>query len=753
METASICISFIVAILGIAYPILFQVVSRLDEKYSSNLIIELFNKEKSQKLFRFFLIASLSSIFIWALRLPPLIKIDGLNSVIENSAFLLLAFNTIALIIFFFLLVEKILVYYTPTRFLMYLIKEHTKANDIENQVYFKAISDILYFSIRQQNETIAKTISDFMYSSFQKVREENEGKPIEYPISYYEVIYNAIEELCSQKSKKLRFLENRTVGAIWLLGELKDNTISEVTYTWIWRNLLLAINYEKDDLVIDYWKNAHQFFTYQLQYITPRHSYNPFKVLNEKEVQERNKERERFLEFHYAIGGLLLYEKRYDVIGRAFKYTTSIPPRYELLPLAMGEVFKMFIQFRDPYERKYTWISHKYGFSNLDGLNSDGVIKYWITKYIALLFIRQYSIQPYLITMKPLELPQVPDEQGEKKQLITNLDFFAGLVEELLQDSELLKKAKLSFIDKEWIEKNKLPDPVALVHQYKKQLEDAFNQTEIQQEVSKDKSNQVKESSISIIKSAVTDYDCIKNNTIIEKDYNNWFIHGERAVMEKNAFSDNTDVHHMNFDSFLPAHIASKFRQGISETFFYTKSEKYLLNPEDVFNAIDKLKINSSDYVIISFGNNLSYIKEQFSIDELTDKAYKETRIINFQVSNHLIAGESFFILKKEDLPNIIYKELEKEQIEKYSLTKIDSDINLYFSIVNLYKNEELRNELSSSHPDKDLFKSVLLNISLLTEIRWKKSINNIMIQINSPYSERGIPNNLKDIKEIKGK
>ncbi len=243
-----------------------------------------------------------------------------------------------------------------------------------------------------------------------------------------------------------------------------------------------------------------------------------------------------------------------------------------------MGEVFKMFIQFRDPYETKYTWISSKYGFSNLEGLNSDGVIKYWINKYIALLFIRQYSIQPYLITMKPLELPSVPDEQGEKKKLITNLDFFAKLVEELMQNSELLEKAKLSFINKEWIEKNKLPEPVALIHRYKTQLKEAFEKTEVEQEVADSKTKQVEESSINFIKSAILEYERINNSSTIEEDYNNWFIHGERAVLEKNAFSENTDVYHMNFDSFLPNHIASKFKQGISETFFYTKTEKYEL-------------------------------------------------------------------------------------------------------------------------------------------------------------------------------
>jgi hypothetical protein len=751
MEIVSICISFIVALLGIAYPILFQVVSRLDEKYSSNQIIELFNKERPRKLFLFFLISSLSSILIWALQLPPLIQIDNLNFLINNSALLILAFNTIALIISFFLFVEKILVYYTPTRFLKYLIKEHIKTNDIENQIYFKAISDILFYSINQQNETIAKTITSFMHSSFQKVREKNEGKPIEYPISYYEVIYKAIEELGALNSKKLKFLEHRTGGAIWLLGELKDNTVSEATYTWIWRNLLLAISYQKDDMIMHYWKNAHQFFSYQLQHIMPKHSYNPLKVLNEQEVNKRIGERERFLEFHYALGGLLLYEKRFDVIGRAFKYTTSIPPRYELLPLAMGEVFKMFIQFRDPYEENYTWISSKYGFPGLDGLDSDGVIKYWITKYIALLFIRQYSIQPYLITMKPLELPRTPDEQGEKKKLITNLDFFASLVEELLKNSDLMEKTKLSFINQEWIEKNNLPEPNELIHRYKKQLEEAFDKTEIEQDVSDSKSKQVEKSSIKIIKKAIIDYNTIKNDTTIEESYNNWFIHGERAVMEKNAFSDNNDVHHMNYDSFLPSHIARKFKQGISETFFYTKTEKYLLNSEDVFKAIDKLKVNSSDFVIISFGNNLSYIKEQYSIENLTDKEYKGIQIIDFQESNHLIVGESLFIIKKEALPNIIYRELDEEQVKKYSLALIDNDIKMYFSIVNLHSDEELRNELTSSHQDKDLNKSVLLNISILTEIRWKKNIESIMIQINTPYSERGIPNNLKDIKEIK--
>jgi len=74
MDTAAITVSFIVTILGIAYPILFQVVSRLDEKYSSMLILELFSKEKERKVFKIALITSLIAILIYILKLPPFIE-------------------------------------------------------------------------------------------------------------------------------------------------------------------------------------------------------------------------------------------------------------------------------------------------------------------------------------------------------------------------------------------------------------------------------------------------------------------------------------------------------------------------------------------------------------------------------------------------------------------------------------------------------------------------------------------------------
>lgn len=131
MDNISICVSFIVAILGIAYPILFEVVSRLDEKYSSQAIIDLFRRELENIIFINTLKFSLFAIFIWMLKLPPLIKINGLDYLIGISAQLVLITSTIVLIVSFFYFVRKVLIYYTPTRFLPYLIQRHININEI----------------------------------------------------------------------------------------------------------------------------------------------------------------------------------------------------------------------------------------------------------------------------------------------------------------------------------------------------------------------------------------------------------------------------------------------------------------------------------------------------------------------------------------------------------------------------------------------------------------------------------------------
>jgi hypothetical protein len=638
-----------------------------------------------------------------------------------------------------------VLIYYTPTKYLPYLINRHDKNSEQNDYEFFRAIADVLYFSIKNQNEKISKTISDFMYGAFKKVRDKNQNKEVIYPSIYYDLVYKTIEELASQKNKRLTFLEHRTAGSVWLLGEFGNTKISEDTYVWIWRNILLAIKYEREDYIIYHWETAYQYVRQSLDYIYPNYSNETFEITNQGELDIRLSDKKRFLEFHYALGGILIYKKHYKCLQRAFNYTQSIPPQYELLPNTMDEVFGLYFNFRDPYEMKHPWISSRYGFPDLGGLNSDGIIKQWICKYIALLFIRQYSIVPHLITMKPLNSPSIPPTQGEKRQWIDNLDYFKRLVEEVINNKELLEATGLDFVTDEWCEKYNQPKPIEFIEKVKQSVIDSFEGTEIEQPVSPTKVQRFKDTTAAILKPIFEEYKIIDNKVELDGDLNKWYVNGQSHIIDKSGFAENQDAEHLNFDSFLPESFSNKYRDAISEIFVLASSASYLLNSQDIVQGISRLGIETKDYVIVSFGIGI----QELIIKDGND-SFKNLKIINFNYRNYHLVGDSLFILRLVDLPKLNYRELNPEEVEKYSLDKTIEEYNLYTTVVDLNLSSDLRETFAENSNEKDLRKSVYMAIFMSLEMQWKKNIQCIQLKQASAYRERGIINNLSDIKPI---
>lgn len=747
MTSIDAYIYIVIGLLGVAYPVLLQVIARLDDKYSSDKIVELFDQEWENKAFRYTLISSLICIGLWSLKLPALLNINGLNFLINNSASIILAINTIFLVIFFFFFVNKILIYYTPSKFIPYLIERHDKS--LADLKYFEASSELLLLFIRNQQTNFTKTLSDFFYTAFRKIRDQFTDKPVVYPYSYYDLVYKAIEELAIIKEKRNYLLEQRTAGGIWLLGEMQGKEISDETYAWLWRNLLLGVRYQQDDLITNHWETSHQYYVYSLPYIHQEYdnSANRFQVSNQEAVDKRLAERKRFIEFHYALGGLLTYKQRYVCIKRLFSHTQSQPPRYELLPLSMYEIFSFYFDVRDPYERKYTWISHQYPFPELSGLNADYVIKKWIMSYMAILFLRQYTIVPYLITIRPLDFPTTPNTQGEIKQWIDGLDFFKKLVNEHLQNNELLKTLNLDFITIEWCEENAKPYPIDFIETFKANLENAYNVNALNLPISNEKVTQFENSTTEIIESTIDKFKPLNNETPIEEDNaDKWYVNGQKMLQSKDAFSENPEVHHIEFDSFLASVVSRSLFEGLGETFFYKKTKSFLLKNEDFFKAIDRLAIDDT-FIIINFGVNLDYFINHLNIPELSNEKYKNISIYSFNGSQ--LVRDSIFVLRKSDLPLISTRPINGDIISKYSLNKISDRIELYAKVIDLNDtSEEVYNENKQDKSDDEMRKSVLLNIIISTEFKWKKNVEVIQIRQYSEFFQRGIANKLDDVK-----
>lgn len=370
-----------ISLLGIAYPLLLQVVARLDDKYSSMHIVILFHREKEYKCFKWSLIVSLVFIVLWSL-------LGWLNGCTTPIAEMLAAMPILFLVCSFFCFVNKILTYYTTTRFILYLKKKNYKVS--ENRRYLDAISDILLQFIREKR-----------------------------PDNF---------DLCK----------------FWTENKLQDETLSEETCRDIWDILSCAVRYEQDDVIMEYWKTAHQYFMEHAEKIN--------------------------MELHYALGGHLINKHRYNCIQKLFAHTATMPPKYVLLPNIMRDIFTFYIDVWN--ENKYVPLSGRYPFPQESGWHAETVVKNAICSYMALLFLRQYSLQPHLITMQPLEYPAPPETQEKIHTWIDALPYFKKLVNEHIENDELMKIMGFQFITREWCTQNEKPYPLDFIDTFKKQCE-----------------------------------------------------------------------------------------------------------------------------------------------------------------------------------------------------------------------------------------------------------------------------------------
>lgn len=746
MTIIIICVSFISMILGVAYPILLQVISKLDEKYSSTHIVQLFKQEKERKIFNTLLISSLGILLIYILIvLPYYLLTDTPNQHLIFIIISILIINTFSLTAVFLYFVTKVLTYYNLFDIVQYFKHKDRKALDDINFPYFKAIIDILLFSIKQRNETIALTISDYVYERFREFNKYHTNAEIEYPRIFHESIFRVIEELAKEKIKKFAFLEFSFIGELWLLGENSNKKLNEATYMWLWRNLIVAIDYERDDMFIQYWQQADQYISFNLSTYQTDRLLPPGEERKTKDqiIEERN----RFLEFNYALGGLLLFSKRYKCIRRLFQYTSSMPPKYNLLPDSMDEVFDLYFKFSDPYYENFRFITSRYFFPETEGIGSEGVVKYWVSRYATLLFLRQYTIAPYLITMKPLEMPALPPDLKNKKMWIDHLDNLKEMVNNVMEDQELILSLDLDFITGKWCSENDKLPPDKLVDEVKSKALKEFDHIKTDQNISPSKEKEFIETSDRVLSTAITPYKQIKNLKNITGEANKWHIPGVTTIIDKSIFAENQEAESIDYDSFLPEILANKFTDGISETFAINLKRKYIVNENEIFPAILNLKVNPNDHIIVSFGQNPAYYEETLKVEGLSADAFNEVNWINFNSYNYNLVGETFFVLKKSDLLTLEFLPPDEKDEEKYSLALINKDFNIYGSIIDLNKNQSLCEELSKAETTRDLKKSVFVYLFINTKILWKKNITMIAITKYSQFRPQGSKNDLEEI------
>lgn len=724
----------LVGILGIAFPILFQLIARLDEKYASTQIVEMFNKELENIWFIRSLKMSLMAVVVWTFKFAPLFYTGRIwaDDLIENSADLIVFGFTGFALIMFFLYVKKIYIYYTPSEFVGYLIKKHKK--DFNNLSHLEALGDVFAHSIKKANYKLCDTIIRFLSGEYARVRNTSEVEPITFPDIHYKIIYNSIEELASQNLKRNPGLEQLMASQGYIIGDPFKNIISEESYTRIWHNLLLCVRFKNDEMIIYYWEHTHQI------------ANNRFKsYANSSSGRVREDIKSRFLEFHIVLGALLLYSRRYDCLNRILKHTIDQPPTYDLLPHGPDTIFFNFAKFIDPYDVRLAFISFRYPFPETNGIGGDVIVKNNICLYLTLIFLKQYSLQKFYTFEDHLRLPTSPNTQAEKRFWIDNLDYFERLVNENLENRDLQKILKYDFMNEEWCKNNHVQTPKTYIIKLREQLERDYAATETGQVLSQDKVSMFVESSKRNLRDVYYDICRSSNENDLTGEFKFGRFIGLSVVGDKDPFAEDSAVTYLNFDSALSEGLKRNIIDFFTSSFLNSTNNKYVLEKRHIFSALNNMSLDTTD-VLICFGINFQYYIQTLKVAGLSESMFRQTPIISYPFR---CAREScIFVLKKSDLPKIKSLPIEMPIREKLSLVPFDADSNFYSSVIDFNKADASLLEEYARYGDKSkLLKSVLQSLIFTIEIQWNINAEVIQVAEFSQYLQHGFPNNVDDV------
>lgn len=744
-------IPMIIAIFALGFPLLIQTISRIDDKYHSTKLIKTFINDKTTKWFLGILLSSIVSYIIWFCQIPPFVDWGWF---IGNSALILVTVNTVALITMTFLIVWLTYIYFVPELLLKHLIEKYEKVkNKDEERLELQAISKILNYSILTIDEPLAEKLWEFYFSKFILFRKDKENQQIVYPKGYYDTFLEANEILCERNKKAISRFNNNNIFDLFLDG-YQQTVLSQETYAFLWKLILQSLHYNREDFVLSYWRKAHQLFSLFMPKIYPEYDSTYRNIKNQTEIRQREKDRQDFLEFHYALGGLLMYKQQYKALKELMYFTQAQPPKYVLVPERMQQVIERYMQVGANEYINPVYYEQKYWFPDIYGVNADGNIRMWLKRYLAILFIRQYTLHEYFVNSNTLTMPQPPDDLSELNRWKTELDSLKYYINKYLSQEDVLRNLGLGdFNNSNWFQEIGKETPSVLIDNLIKQIDEKFKKIKAEQPIDDGKEKEFQEVTLSKLRPLFGNYIKLFTNQLIGTNYQSYFIGGQHYILEKAAFANNQDVGYVNSDSITAEAVAMQFQYYALNALIMIYPQKYFLTEKEVFLAINNLSINQNDFIVISVGLNIEYflfLKTDGLCKENDKYFYNEIEIVEIHNYTNDLVSQSLFILKKEDLPNMIFKEVDTQFAEKYHLGKIDDTFNIYTSINNLNEagNELIKEEIEKENNQVDLSQKVLACVDINVEIQCKQNIKCIQLKAFSQFDDRGKANTLDDVK-----
>lgn len=445
--TYSGVLSILSTLFGLSYPLVIGCIEKIDNKFGSTKLSERFMSEISFKCFKTFLVINLVMAVLF-----PFLMDGSVHARIIMGAQCVGAIVLVSSALFLF---SKIITYYNITDLQKAILNNYkeavSKTDKAKESKYFTQWIDLSGELLKSADNELVQSVYEVLYDYVRKVHAKNKGKALVFDQYYYEGVSRINEFLSKGESKPISVNNGNSILTSLIL---MDSVVSETTYRYLWRNLRIQIFYNKDEWIMEYWKMASQKMGL---FIEPKNQY-PYdeerRPYTKEQIEDIQKQRENFMEFHIMLCSMLIQEKKYRLLELMLSFTQSEPPSYPLVPSSLSDIIDTFNKinhnsFIDPF-----YYESRYQMPNMHGI-TEGKIVGAANCYLALLAYRIYVIRWNYGYESVLNTGALPNTLSELNALKDNLDVFKRWLERIKDNKDLLNVVRFTSFDKEIEEKS----------------------------------------------------------------------------------------------------------------------------------------------------------------------------------------------------------------------------------------------------------------------------------------------------------
>ena len=727
--TYSGLLSIIAALIGLACPLIIDKIEGIDRRYHSTLLARRFMQESS---FAWFAILMAFNI-IAAIVVPFVMD----HSSFGRTCILVQSGLMVALIASLFVLFYDMLLYVDPQKLQVRILEDFHKAKKEKNKKdtikYFYQWVDLVPVILSSSDDNFAQSVYNEWEDCVKEYYDKREGQR-EFDDYFLIGLTRINENLC--KSERRLISINNGNGIVDSLLYL-DMEIPEKHYAYLWKNLLLQVYYDRDELLFTYWATASQHSMF---------------------LKEKEEEGWRFLEFNIFFVAMLLQQKKHELVKKMLTYTNSKPETYPLVPSTMSEILSAFVKINkrsDEPGMPYYYES-KFSIPSMQGIN-DGRIVGAAYSYLALLMYRVYTLVWYYGEDYALNTGMYTRGKylSELSQWETAIQILKCWLEAVGKNEELLRV--VNYTDElipTLSEKshNHIPSPDEIVRDLEEMTEKAKKDTKAHQPLDEEQKESTCNEAVQILRNAMQPYRPLMRGSDVEGE-KKYFNCSQTMPFPREAFLKNPSVSHVDIGETMSFAAINTFISTFGYVMYRTKRRMaYTISMDDLLEAIDALKLNSQ-YVILSVGMYWDYVAaknaELKKIGE-SELEYRGVKIFNLPCNNRLF-DRMLYVMPKEDMPSIISMKPTSDQVKKYHLDQNDKEYEIWTSILDIKEYAELKEDAEKKGVDVN--QNVLFTMGWQPMMKIKEDIIMIAIRVWTKLRDAGNPDAVSDVQPINKK